>query len=314
MLLQKGDATMKTKFIVPEGYAFMSERNDLYISEGNMIPSYYKLFEGDKLYSDEYIYTFDKDHGWKVETADKERTEYSPIFSEIDKRPIFDMDETFMDCTNMVKSPKIPESVTGMNKTFMNCVGLKEAPVLPSRLMEMRKCFYGCISLEKQPVIPESVLDGDAKDAFAGCPFHTDYQIPEGCVYKLGSFSMTIESGEYLPENYKPRKGDTLTSNDYTYTFLGNEANGWSVKVNDPTEVMYEPILAEIAGKPIVDVKRTFAECKNLAVVPELPDTVEDKDIVIGKSAADEVLDDDDYSFDSGEASYSVPDRDDEER
>ena len=37
--------------------------------------TYSIIGRGDKLYSDEYIYTFDKDHGWKVETADKERTE-----------------------------------------------------------------------------------------------------------------------------------------------------------------------------------------------------------------------------------------------
>ena len=99
------------------------------------------------------------------------------------------------------------------------------------------------------------------------------YIVPDGCVFRSVA-GVEFNAGEKLPDNYRLKKGDMLLSQDYRYDYLGRNMGGWHVNVNDKTKTEYEPLLSEIAGKPLTDMTGTFHWCKELLKAPEIPSSV----------------------------------------
>ena len=70
---------------------------------------------------------------------------------------VTDMDFTFGNCSNLVKSPNIPSGVTSMYGTFSNCSSLVNAPVIPDSVEDMMNTFTSCIILINVPNISSGV-------------------------------------------------------------------------------------------------------------------------------------------------------------
>jgi len=94
--------------------------------------------------------------------------------------------------------------------------------------------------------------------------------VPEGGVYVTVN-GQTINSGNKM-ENIN--WGDVYYYGDYTYIYL-YDSHGWKVELNPAVvtrnQTTYGPILNEINGKPVTSLYRTFANCKNLTVIPAIP-------------------------------------------
>ena len=77
------------------------------------------------------------------------------------------LDNSFQDCTSLVKAPSIPSCVTSALHTFQGCRNLKEAPAIPNTISNISYMFQTCTSLVNAPIIPESVTN--MSWAFANC-------------------------------------------------------------------------------------------------------------------------------------------------
>ncbi len=92
------------------------------------------------------------------------RMEYAP---KINSKDLTDMTATFENCTSLMTSPTIPNSVTNMNWTFDECTSLTNAPKIPNGVENMYQTFLNCTSLKTAPTIPNSVTVLVA--TFRGC-------------------------------------------------------------------------------------------------------------------------------------------------
>lgn len=54
---------------------------------------------------------------------------------------------TFANCTKLVNTTSIPETVVGMYRTFANCTNLVTAPVIPNKVGQIDYLFQGCTNL-----------------------------------------------------------------------------------------------------------------------------------------------------------------------
>ena len=80
---------------------------------------------------------------------------------------VIDMSGTFQGCTSLEQAPGIPSSVTNMSYTFLDCTSLTQAPEIPDGVIDMGGTFQGCTSLTQAPEIPSSVTY--LSDIFYGC-------------------------------------------------------------------------------------------------------------------------------------------------
>ena len=167
--------------------------------------------------------------------------------------------------------------VTDMSYTFHGCESLSTAPTIPNGVTNMSSTFRGCTSLMAAPIIPNTVIN--MSSTFMGC---TSLETVQTISNSVTNMSFTFDGCKSLTT--APAIPNSVTNMDGTF--------------DGCTSLKKPPRTASIADSVLEDEK----------------DSHEVEISSIGKSAADEVLDDDDYSFDSGEVSYNVPDRDDEER
>lgn len=120
----------------------------------------------------EYSWTEDESqNGWGVvisyDKCDTLKTEYSKIYEKIFDKDVTNADATFADCTQLVNSPKLPNTIKSMKGTFEECHSLTNV-VIPSSIVGIGdRTFYYCSSLENI-TIPDSITYF-GKNAFYGC-------------------------------------------------------------------------------------------------------------------------------------------------
>lgn len=113
--------------------------------------------------------------------------------------------------------------------------------------------------------------------------------IPEGTVLVAQG---TTYTGPTKIEGQIPAivDGDTYTTQDYVYTFHGNDDHFWSVVVKDKTKKAYQAIQTTtkivdyngnetgssngLFGVNVEDMTSCYAGCTNLSQTPAIPDTV----------------------------------------
>ena len=71
---------------------------------------------------------------------------------------VTDLQSTFSGCTSLTKMPKIADTVTNMNSTFYLCSNLSIISELPKSLQTMKFTFQGCSKLTEIPKIPNGVV------------------------------------------------------------------------------------------------------------------------------------------------------------
>ena len=97
--------------------------------------------------------------------------------------------------------------------------------------------------------------------------------VPEGGEYTPVDGEKITPNGE-LPE--EPKDGDVFVYGDYRYTYKA-EQNGWWVMAANKNKTSYGYILGSIAGKPITDMRQTFAYIYKDFKLPDdfkIPETV----------------------------------------
>ena len=149
---------------IPKGCKYVSSDGTEY-KEGENMPDSSAF--GDSFITNDYVYNRDIYSWIAKKVLDKSKAEYEPICEMINGEAVTSMYETFNNCINLEKAPKIPQSIISMNNTFYKCTSLTEAPEIPESVKEMNGTFASCTNLTVAPVIPESVTK--MNDTFFNC-------------------------------------------------------------------------------------------------------------------------------------------------
>ena len=79
----------------------------------------------------------------------------------------------------------------------------------------------------------------------------------------------------YVEKIVEPYDGMVKVVGDYTYTYVENPIlgapAGWNAVATDKTQSSYGEILAELNGKPVTMLNRTFDGCVNMTEAPAIP-------------------------------------------
>lgn len=108
----------------------------------------YKVYEGSDV--------------WQVEIANKTKTEYGPILESINGVQVRYAPYAFSNCTNMLKAPAIPNTITDTTGMFYNCTSLQVGSDLSkaTSMEHMDYVYQNCSALSYVPAIPSNVLWG----------------------------------------------------------------------------------------------------------------------------------------------------------
>ena len=105
--------------------------------------------------------------GWGVRVLDKSKQRYGKILSEINGKPVVSLHNTFYECSEMIESPVIPNTITDLWGTYSGCTNLKSSPIIPQSVRKMQWAFEYCESLQQIPNIPNHITD--LSGTFADC-------------------------------------------------------------------------------------------------------------------------------------------------
>ena len=202
----------------------------------------------------EYIFTYDEYwNGYRAQVRDKTKTQYEPLPSTINGKPLVSLEDAFQGCFNLKNVPKIPDSVKDMKNTFAFCFALTEPPVIPDSVTNMERTFVYCKNLKEAPEIPDSVKD--MKNTFAFCASLTEVPV---IPYGVENMEDTFYHCKSLVE--APEIPNSVTNMEKTF--------------------MYCSSLTEAPKIPdsVTNMEKTFAYCENLKEAPEIPDSVRFED------------------------------------
>jgi hypothetical protein len=191
--------------------------------------------------------------GWEVyineNVTDKMQETYGSVLENIYGYPVTTMSKTFFDCTNLITSPVIPDSVTTMSNTFFNCTNLTTAPVIPDSVTTMLQTFYGCTNLAAAPVIPDGVTN--MTGTFAGCTnLTTAPVIPDSVTNMMGTFKgcTNLAAAPVIP--------DGVTNMGVTFF--------------NCTNLTTAPVIPD----GVTTMMQTFYGCTSLTTAPVIPSGV----------------------------------------
>lgn len=80
---------------------------------------------------------------------------------------ITDLTKEFENCSNLIKSPKLPTITKNMDSCFKGCVNLIELPDIPEEVENLDDAFNGCALVAATFNVPETVTT--MKRTFKGC-------------------------------------------------------------------------------------------------------------------------------------------------
>lgn len=160
-----------------------------------------------------------------------------------------EMEGTFTLCENLKTFPVIPASVTNMNETFYECHSVDGEIDIPQGVVNLNSTFQDCSSLTITPTIPNGVTRLDA--TFCRCSSLTEFpEIPEGVTRLVDTFEGCVLVTE------PPVIPSSVTI--FESTFL------------DCTGLQTPPVLPD----SLEWLVRAFSGCTSLQEMPDIPETV----------------------------------------
>ena len=96
-------------------------------------------------------------NGWSVVALDITKETYGSILHSINGKNVVSMQSTFIECSNLISSPEIPNTIVDAIYAYGGCTSLKTAPIIPQGVEKIDGMFEGCSALTTVIAIPESV-------------------------------------------------------------------------------------------------------------------------------------------------------------
>jgi len=227
--------------------------------------------------TNDYIYGYSPNReGWFVDSVkDRTKSEYENILSHIAfqgvSKPVVYMGDTFEGCTELVRTPAIPDTITEQLAIFSGCTKLKYIENIPKNLSSMFRMFENCTSLEIPPTIPEGVTN--LGRCFSGCKALKEApNLPQTAENLYESFLGTAINEPPIIPNGVDNMGGTFKKCTLleqppiipeSVTFMRECFYGC-------TRLAYAPVLPNELGS----MYRCFTNCNSLVEAPEIPSSV----------------------------------------
>ena len=156
---------------------------------------------------------------------------------------------TFWECTELIETPTIPDTVTDMPGTFCYNTNLKKVTRMPNSITNMTSTFYGCTNLEEVDNLSNKLES--MSYTFSGCKrLITMPNLPDTLTDMPGTFEncTSLTTIPNLPNNLISMKS----------TFRGCTS------------------LKSIPTMPntVIDMNLTFFGCTSLTTIPNIPQKV----------------------------------------
>lgn len=257
-------------------------------NEFEYLPYGYECQIGDTYTDDGYIFTYQKgDYSilftakysgtgsnkyseitWIPVVKDKTLSSYPDIINEINYAPIKLLTNTFTDCKNLVKTPRLPDTVIDMTETFKNCSSLISVTNIPTSLINMQCTFQNCTSLENfdGKTIPNTVMSMDR--TFRGCTSLTSFnKLPDGLMFanevfngctSLKTAPMLSEKLVYAPKMFK----DCLALTDVSNVIIPNRVKNIEGMFEGCTSLTTAPDMSN--ATKLEEIGYLFYLCENL--------------------------------------------------
>ncbi len=202
------------------------------------------------------------------------------------------LDYWFDDFIGLVENPVIPETVTSLDSTFYGCTSITEAPSIPAGVTNLNSTFYGCTALKTLPegfAIPEGATTENT--FYVGEPYSSDNLRWTHCSeqdYEVLSTYNWEADNRCLSANLL---GSWYIGSPETADVTATITNDGELMISGTGDVMHYasfddiPWYAQGFAEDITSV--TFKDsvtpiyldywfygCANLAVAPEIPDSV----------------------------------------
>ena len=248
--------------LIPVGGTYtVNETKETLIGDGETVyfPQYCN--NGDTYVDTDYRYIFNSGGLWHVYVLETDKSFYGAIRSFICNKDVYTMEYTFKNCSQMVRSPDIPDTVRCINYTFQGCTSLVEAPKIPDGVTNMYGTFFGCTTLKTY--VGSTDADGD----------FSNYVIPD----KVTDMSRTFYYCTSLTE--APVIPDKVTNMSSTFSGCTSltEAPVIPDKVTDMSSTFFRCTSLKEApaiGNSVINMINTFYGCNSLTKAPVIPDSV----------------------------------------
>ena len=303
-------ASLSMSSVIPEGATYKAKDGNVY-EAGEEFPTPVQL---DEYYYGDYYYRYFTSSGWQAKVIDKTKKTYEPMLTMINGSSKININNTFLNCTNLETAPSLPSTATMMNGTFEGCTSLKKAPAIPSGIIQMSMTFRNCTSLKEAPVLlnlrSSSTMITSMSNCFEGCTslevapllsnvpdgMSTDYVFAGCSALKtyVGSSDADGDFSNYILPNTKTinsmfkdctsiKKAPAIPSSvtNMNYAFEGCTSLEVAPTIpNSVTALTYTfsgcTSLKEAPHIPnnITYLYRTFSGCTSLEVAPTIPNSV----------------------------------------
>ena len=169
---------------------------------------------------------------------------------------VTDLQSTFSRCTSLTQMPNIADTVTNMNSTFYLCSNLSGISRLPKSLETMEFTFQGCSKLTEVPKIPDGVLS--LKGTFMNCiGIKSSTVIPNSVTSMRGTFSgcSNLITAPEIPESVENLQNTFQDCSSLTGTITINAKINGTILDNSYND--YYAVLWNAATNPGCEIKLT---------------------------------------------------------
>lgn len=172
------------------------------------------------------------------------------------------MNYWFYRCTRLETINAIPYSVRSLCGTFYECTSL-DLPTLmiAGKIYNAYDTFYHCAALNADITLNTEILS-NRTDIFEGTVKDIFLRGTEGGLHKLSASKVNVITV------------DGTYQNTYYYEIYNNTVSKFWV-IDKTVEVCVVPeIPATIEGAPLTSLERTYYNCTNLKLVPNIPENI----------------------------------------
>lgn len=131
-----------------------------------------ELRNGQSFTQGDYKYTYVESYnGWAVQLATGVPTtkeSYGPILETIYGKPIVIAESTFLNCTKLKVTPRLPDTIVTACSVFQGCTSLVKVTNIPKDIINMDKGFAICTSLTVAPDFSYTAIK-NLDYTFKGC-------------------------------------------------------------------------------------------------------------------------------------------------
>lgn len=197
--------------------------------------------------------------GWGARVLDHTKTSYQRPLSMIGSTPVVSLRATYQDCTNLVKAPKIPNTIVYMQYAYERCDSLTDVNInIPGSVRTLAYAFRECTSADfkNAPTIPEGVED--MTDTYQDCiNLVTPSNVPSTVTHLNGTYQdcSSLESAPDLTTGTSLKQISSIFSG---CTSLPSDMSNYIIPSTVTSGYRMFENCTQLVSAPVIPKKMTY--------------------------------------------------------